>query len=100
MEEPKSIIWSPETESDLEGILHYLEKSWTEKIIQEFLNELFRVLDWIAANPQVFMQPGEDSRLRKFVLSKHHTLYFEVFESHINLLRIFDTRQDPVKSPS
>ena len=97
MELRKPLIWSPEADFDLEGILNYLENNWTENVISDFLNELFKILDWITENPQIFMESSKKSQIRKFVLSKHHTLYFEVFDTHINLLRIFDSRQDPKK---
>ena len=97
MELRKPLIWSPEADNDLENILKYLEQNWSENVITAFLNELFRILDLIAENPQIFMKTSKESEIRKFVFSKQHTLYFEVFDSHINLLRIFDTRQDPTK---
>jgi plasmid stabilization system protein ParE len=95
MELRKPLIWSPEADLDLEKTLEYLEKNWTEKVLIDFLNEQFKVLDWISENPVIFMKSKDESSIRKYVFSKHHTLYFEIFDTHIHLLRIFDTRQDP-----
>jgi plasmid stabilization system protein ParE len=97
MEWTRPLIWSPEAESDLEKILEYLEENWSESVIHNFLKELFEALDWIVDNPEVFMFSINSSNIRKFVLSKHHTIYFEIQEDQIGLLRIFDNRQNPDK---
>ncbi len=97
MELVKPLIWSPEADLDLEEILDYLEKKWTLSVAQDFINSLFNTLDWISFNPDSFMQINKSDNIRKYVLSEHYTLYFEVFDKHIDLLRIFDNRQNPNK---
>jgi plasmid stabilization system protein ParE len=86
----RPIVWSPEADHDLELTLQYLEENWTNSVIQNFLNNLFDTLDWIAKNPDTFMQTQKSDSVRQYVLYKRHTLYFEIFETQINLLRIFD----------
>lgn len=90
----KPLIWSPEADKDLENILEFLDRKWPLQIVQDFLNNLFNTLDWIRLNPHSFMGYENADNIRKYVLSEFHTLYFEVFETHIDLLRIFDNRQD------
>ena len=36
-------------------------------------------------------------KVRKCVLTKQNTLYYRVMETEIQILRVFDTRQDPAK---
>jgi plasmid stabilization system protein ParE len=93
----KSLIWSLESEQDLEGILKYLESNWPIAVVQDFVSDLFDKLDWIAEGRDGFMAGTESGNICKYVLSVHHTLYFEVFTARIHLLRIFDTRQNPSK---
>jgi hypothetical protein len=52
-------------------------------------------LDWISLNPFIFMTPNDSDRIRKYVMSEFHTLFFEIFDSHIELIRVYDNRQDP-----
>jgi plasmid stabilization system protein ParE len=91
------IIWSPQSDDDVENVLLYLEADWPPYVKIEFLNTLFTTLDWISSNPHIFIKPNESDSIRKYVMSEYHTLYFEIFDSKIDLLRIFDTRQDPNK---
>jgi len=97
MASAKSIIWSPEADQDLESTLEYLEQHWSLSVIQDFLHHLFNTLDWISLNPNTLIPLNKSDNIRKYVLSQHHTLYVEIFDSHINLLRIFDNRQNPTK---
>jgi plasmid stabilization system protein ParE len=97
MELVNPIIWSPEADLDLEQILGYLENKWSVYVVQDFINNLFSTLEWISFNPDSFMQVNKSDNIRKYVLSEHYTLYFEVFDKHIDLLRIFDNRQNPNK---
>ena len=41
------------------------------------------------------MTPNDSDRIRKYVMSEFHTLFFEIFDSHIELLRVYDNRQNP-----
>ena len=91
----KPMIWSPEADQDLANTLHYLEQHWSYPVVQDFINHLFTTLDWIASNPNTLLSINQLGNIRKFVLSEHHTLYFEISDSHIALLRIFDNRQNP-----
>ncbi len=97
MESAKLIIWSPEADQDLQNTLDYLERHWSLSVLQDFIYHLFNTLDWISLNPHTFTQLKKSDYIRKYVLSQHHTLYFEIFDSHIDLPRIFDNRQDPNK---
>jgi plasmid stabilization system protein ParE len=95
MAEARIIIWAPEAEKDLENILNYLEIKWTNKVILDFIDNLFITLEWIASNPSLFMKISKADNIRKYVLSKNHSLYFEFSETHLYLLRIFDNKQNP-----
>jgi plasmid stabilization system protein ParE len=91
------IVWSPDAEKDLNNTLDYLEQNWPITVVQDFINNLFNTLDWISKNPLIFNHFKNKDNIRKYVLSQHHTLYFELVDSQVYLLRIFDNRQDPNK---
>jgi plasmid stabilization system protein ParE len=78
MELPKSIIWAPEADEDLLNTINYLETNWSFSVVQNFIQNLFETLDWIATGPRTFMQLDKSDHIRKYVLSEHHTLYFEI----------------------
>ncbi len=93
----KEIVWTEIAESDLDAILHYLERRWTQRVIDRFKSKLRDKIDHIHQNPKQFPYLNKKRRFRKCVVTKHNTIIYKEFEMHIVLLRIFDTRQNPNK---
>jgi len=94
---PKSIIWSPLSEKDFTSILDYLQTKWNDKVVRDFIEMTESVIGQIAANPTQFPVINRKSHVRKCVITKHNTLFYRDRKEHIDILRIFDTRQDPHK---
>ena len=94
---PKQIIWSPLAEKDFEGIIEYLEKNWSEKIIHRFVTLTDELIDQIANNPKQFPLIHKNKKIRKCVLTKHNTMFYRERKEYVDILRIFDTRQNPQK---
>lgn len=93
----KPIIWSPQSEKDLEKILVYLAKEWEESVSLKFLDLIDTLLKQIALNPRQFPVIYKPLNIRKCVITKHNTLYYRNKRSVVELVRIYDNRQDPDK---
>jgi plasmid stabilization system protein ParE len=72
----KRILWSPLAEEDLNNILEYLEREWEQQVIFDFLVALENDLDRISKNPKVFPLINSLLNIRKYVITKHNTLYY------------------------
>lgn len=94
---PKQIIWSPLAENDFENILEYLEKKWGEKIAYQFIEISSIILRQISAKPKLFPLINKKLKIRRCVLTKHNSIYYRESTTQIEILRIFDTRQDADK---
>ena len=92
---PKQIIWSPLSQKDFVLILDYLQNYWDNKVVQVFIEITERSIEQISNNPKQFPLINKD--VRKCVLTKHNTLYCRDGKESIDILRIFDNRQDPQK---
>jgi plasmid stabilization system protein ParE len=92
---PKQIIWSPLAEGDFEKILDYLDKNWEKKIASHFIELTENLINQISLNPRQFPIFYKRKNVRKSVLTKHNTLFYRDTKSSIQILRIYDTRQDP-----
>lgn len=51
----------------------------------------------ILNDPALFPVIEDGLKIRRCVLAKHNSLYYIVAEDGIDILRVFDTRQDPNK---
>jgi plasmid stabilization system protein ParE len=88
------LFWSDEAINNLESILHYLQTRWTEREVDKFKKQLSKQLDLITNNPKLFPKSDCNPRLRKAVLSKQTTIFYEISETIINLVYLFNNRQD------
>jgi plasmid stabilization system protein ParE len=94
---PKPVIWSPQSEKDLEKILDYLAVEWDASVSIKFLNVIDRLVGQITGNPKQYPLIHTQLNIRKCVITKHNSLYYRNKRSVIELLRIYDNRQDPEK---
>jgi plasmid stabilization system protein ParE len=91
----KAIIWSPLSENDFENILDYLKKNWGNKIASNFIDLTEIIINQISINPRQFPICYKKKKVRKCVLTKHNSLYYRDGKINVEILRIYDTRQDP-----
>ena len=94
---PKQIIWSPLSENDFLTILDYLKENWDDKVVQGFIEITASSLSMISINPRQFPVIYKNKKIRKCVLTKHNTLFYRDRKNYVDILRIFDNRQDPKK---
>ena len=92
---PKPVIWSPLSEIDIGNILDYVEKNWGNKVVLSFIDLIENQINQISTNPKQFPIIYKRKRVRKCVLTKHNTLYYRESKYYVEILRIYDTRQDP-----
>ena len=91
----KQIIWSPIAECDFAEILNFLNEKWSHKVALQFIERTEIILHQIATNPKQFPVINKSIKVRKGVLTKHNTLYYRTTKKAIEILRIYDTRQNP-----
>lgn len=94
---PKQIIWSPLSENDFVSILEYLQENWEPKVAEGFIEITFSSVSQISINPKQFPLIYKNKKIRKCILTKHNTLYYRERKDSVDILRIYDNRQDPKK---
>jgi len=92
---PKPIIWSSLSENDFEIILDYLDKKWGNQVAFDFIELTENLLNQISINPKQFPVFYKRKKVRRCVLTKHNSLFYRDGKTKIEILRIYDTRQDP-----
>ena len=91
------LFWSKESISNLESILSYLESEWTDREITNFKRKLSKQLELIEKNPRSFPISDVQPRLRKAVLSKQTTIFYELIDYEIHIAYLFSNRMDIVR---
>lgn len=93
----RKVIWSPASEHDFEMILEYLQNTWSKRVTANFINRVDDTLGLILEAPEIFPMVNVTLKIRKCVITKHNTLYYREINRNIEIVRLFDARQDPRK---
>lgn len=93
----KNIIWSPSAKQDLENITDYLMSEWGSRVVSIFLHKVDSLIVQITINPKQYPLIHFQHKIRRCVISKQNTLFYRAQKNEIEIVRIFDTRQDPEK---
>jgi plasmid stabilization system protein ParE len=79
----------------LNSLLVYLEEEWSIKVKHEFVLKLDKSLKQIQKLPDSFPESEKIKGLRKCVVTKQTTLFYKYSETTIDVITIFDNRQNP-----
>lgn len=93
----KPVLLTPITKDDLENVLTYLFENWSKNVLENFLALYETKISIISYHPDRYPIIHQQSGLRKAVLTKHNIILYREKPEHIEIISIYDTRQDPVK---
>ena len=94
MDSEYKILWTDEAINNLGEILDYLKNRWTQHEIANFKKKLNKQIGLIEKNPALFPFSTYNKRLRKAVLSKQTTIFYELSGKVIYLAYIFNNLQN------
>jgi plasmid stabilization system protein ParE len=94
------LIWTEEAIHNLENILDYLITNWSQTEVDKVKRKLSRQIELILQFPKMFPVSHYNPTLRKAVLSKQTTVFYQIKESEIYLVYLFVNRQDIKKVKS
>ena len=75
----------------------YLQENWGNLIIKNFIDQIEKLIDQISNNPKQIPLVNKKRKVRKCVVTKRNTIFYRENKGYVEILRIFDTRQDPKK---
>ncbi len=88
------IIWSDDARLDYDENIEYLLKEWSEKSASTFIEEVESVLELLKINPKLYPMTDYQS-IRRAVIRKQITLFYQEKSSSIYLVRFWNTYKDP-----
>lgn len=89
------VLWSDEAIESLESILSYLKNNWPNTVSNSFKDKLTSTVDLLKEFPTLGINSGLKKGIRKFVMSKHVSIFYEVVSNTIIIHYLFDNRQKP-----
>ena len=89
------ISFTLEASDQLDQIINFLKDDWSEKTAKEFLLKINSKLNFIKEFPFLYHLTEYRDDVRKCVVAKQVSLYYEIKENGILILSVFDSRQSP-----
>lgn len=93
----RKVVLSPSAKRKLSDLFEYLENGWSERTKNDFIKKLDRSLLRIAKYPQSCPESTKIPGLFKCVVTKQTSLFYRVSSDEIEIVIVFDTRQNPKK---
>jgi len=93
----RKVVISKTAERKLENLFEYLIEKWSVKVKEDFIEKLDSSIEIIKNQPEIFPGSKKGKGLRKCVITKQSTLYYRYNSKRINIVTLFDTRQNPNK---
>jgi len=88
------VAWSENARLDYHENIDYLLKEWSVESASNFIEEVDVVLDLIKINPNLYPESDHKS-VRRAVIRKQITLFYQVKGSTIYLVRFWNSHKDP-----
>ena len=84
------IVWTQNAIEDYQIVVDYLLKEWPLYVDQR--------THILGIYPYIGVVSKKDPSIRSIVVTKHNKLYYRITSVKIEILNIFDTRQNPEKN--
>lgn len=78
------------------SIKQYVDKEFGEQVREQFTERVRHLFELIAENPHLFPLYDEDENIRRVVVIKEVSMYYEIVAEEVHILLMVDNRR---KSP-
>ncbi len=90
----RTIHWNKKAKSDYFENIDFLLKEWSEKVAQEFIDEVFEV-EFILSKGNIDFQNTDIKGVKRFVIRKQITLFYRIIDNeNIEFLRFWNNYKD------
>ncbi len=89
--------WSLQARNDLKNIIDFISSNWSDKEVREFAKKLKKRINLIATFPAVFPKTLQKENIHRSVLTKNITIFYLEQDETVNIISVFDVRQNPSK---
>jgi plasmid stabilization system protein ParE len=93
----KEIKWTKTAERNFAKTVEYLINNWPAKVVTDFVTRTDQILFLLAEHPDLGEMQDAKRSIRGMLLSPHNKLFYRIENNRLIVLKIFDTRQNPLK---
>ncbi|MBC7399094.1 MAG: type II toxin-antitoxin system RelE/ParE family toxin [Mucilaginibacter sp.] len=93
----RKLKWSERALEENRILVDYLLNEWGAEITQRVTDEIDQTVIRIQNNPEHFQIVKKSKNIRRCVASPQTSIYFKVSNNAIEIITLFDNRQNPKK---
>jgi len=91
------LIWSDRALDEYNKLQNYLYAEWGDEITQRVIGEITQTIARIQNSPEQFPFFRKNRKIRRCVASPQTSIFFNVNKNRIEIMSVFDNRQNPKK---
>jgi len=81
-------------ERKLDLLLEYLTQEWGSSSKLKYIDKFKSVINQISSHPQSCQESSEMKGIYKCVVTKQSSFYYRIHDDEIEIITLFDNRQD------
>lgn len=93
----KDLRWTDRAIQEYENLIIYLWKEWGEETTIRVCEEINKKIVYIQNSPEQFPVIVKSKKIHRCVVSHQTSIFFRIQKDSIELISLFDNRQDPKK---
>jgi plasmid stabilization system protein ParE len=91
----REIVWSLQAQIDFYNSLDYIKAVWNDQIAERFIEAIQHKVNLIEKFPLIGRKIKFPKRCRKVFIRPYHLLFYRVSINKVEIVRLFDGRQNP-----
>jgi plasmid stabilization system protein ParE len=91
-----TLIFAHEARETYEAIQSQIRNRWGETVLAKFERKTLKTFYHIAKSPFIFKEIVENPNVRKGLINKNCSVFYEVKANEIEVLFFWDNRQEPI----
>jgi plasmid stabilization system protein ParE len=91
-----TLIFAREALDTYESIQSQILDRWGETVLDKFERKTLKTLDQISKSLFIFKETAENPNVRKELINKNCSVFYEVKTEKIEVLFFWDNRQEPL----
>jgi len=89
------VAWTDDAQETFDLTVNQIESKWGIRIAENFVRDTHKIISLISTQPYLF-SASFTSNVRKAVISKQTSMFYEIHSTHISILFFWDNRQEPI----
>lgn len=91
----KEVIWRYRAVNNLQKTFNYLSEEWGDIVAERFLELIRENVDLLLGHPELGRRTSKKGKRRKRVIKPRTSIIYEITDSGIAILDIWDNRRKP-----